>query len=157
MYQCLIIHFITITCSLTIALFISQHPNVPKTVNGQKDDSEFVLPPPKPAPYKSSRGRRDVLGSVGSNEDAYRKPRAATIPSSSAPNSPSKTDTSMPPPLAPVTPRRNGQGIVSIYTFKYTWKLVSKLVYNSLHHFHSVYPFTVFNLHLYINIALRSL
>jgi len=76
----------------------------------QKDENEFVLPPPKPAPYKSSKGRRPVLGSVGMNEDSYRKPRAATIPSSSAPNSPSKTDTSMPPPLAPVTPRRNQQG-----------------------------------------------
>ncbi|KAK3696487.1 hypothetical protein QZH41_011798 [Actinostola sp. cb2023] len=88
----------------------NEHPNVPKNERiEQNDENDFVLPPPKPAPYKTGRGRRAALGSVGSKEDAIRRPRAATIPSSSAPNSPSKTDTSMPPPLAPITPRRNQQ------------------------------------------------
>ncbi|XP_020917728.1 maternal embryonic leucine zipper kinase isoform X2 [Exaiptasia diaphana] len=86
----------------------NEHPNViPKTINGQREDVEFVLPPPKPAPYRNgSRGRRAVLGSVGSNDEPVRKPRASTI-ASSAPSSPSKADIVMPPPMAPVTPKRN--------------------------------------------------
>lgn len=79
----------------------NEHPNV---VN--KENAEYILPPPKPLPYSEHQARKSkVIKAEPCMEPPTRKPRAGTLPSS-VPTTPTKKGAKeMPPPLAPITPR----------------------------------------------------
>lgn len=79
----------------------NEHPNVLK-----KENTEYILPPPKPVPYSEHQARKSKVNKAEPcMEPTTRKTRAGTLPSS-VPSTPTKKEaTEMPPPLAPITPR----------------------------------------------------
>lgn len=78
----------------------NEHPNVLK-----KENTEYILPPPKPVPYSEHQARKSKVNKAEPCMEPTRKTRAGTLPSS-VPSTPTKKEaTEMPPPLAPITPR----------------------------------------------------